>query len=127
MEPITGAEIEGVRGRCLREPINIADDDHTHATLDEILTPAMRALPPVHTCQAVFEQLLTVLIMGLGIGARVSEERALGLPEAERATDLAERYGEAILKIGAALVAEDLDQPGRIMRARGVIAGLEIE
>jgi hypothetical protein len=42
----------------------------------------------------------------------------------EHATDLAERYGEAIVKIGAALVAEDLNPRGRIMRARGVIAGL---
>lgn len=44
--------------------------------------------------------------------------------ELERATALAERYGEAIRAIGAALVAEDLNDRGRIMRARGVIAGL---
>lgn len=54
-------------------------------------------------------------------------ERILVVPveEVERAADLAERYGEALIAIGAALVADDLNPRGRIMRARGVIAGLE--
>jgi hypothetical protein len=79
MDPITGVEIEGVHDRCMREPINLADDDHTHDTLDAVVAPAMRGLPPHHACQAVFEQLVAVLIMGLGIGARVIEERTLAL------------------------------------------------
>jgi hypothetical protein len=42
-----------------------------------------------------------------------------------RATLLAERYGEAIVSISAALNAEDLNDKGRIMQVRGLIAGLD--
>lgn len=79
MKPITGDEINGVHDRCMVEPINLADDDHTHETLDAVVKPAMDMLPRVHQCRWVHEQLIAVLIMGLGIGARVIEERALAL------------------------------------------------
>lgn len=46
------------------------------------------------------------------------------LGEVEHATDLAECYGETVLRIADALVADDLNDRGRIMRARGFIAGL---
>lgn len=77
MEPIRGVEINGVHDRCMREPINVADDEHTHDTLDSVIKPAMDSLPPTIIRQEIFEQLVAVLIMGLGIGARVIEERAL--------------------------------------------------
>jgi len=59
--------------------------------------------------------------------AGVEAERDRLREAAERATDLAERYSEAIMKIAAALVAEDLNPNGRIMRARIIIVGLGLE
>jgi hypothetical protein len=54
--------------------------------------------------------------------------KAFGAPElVERATSLAERYGEAIISIRAALGVSHLNDRGRITRARCVIAGLDEE
>lgn len=44
-----------------------------------------------------------------------------------RATDLAERYGEAILQVQSALADDTLADKGKIMRARVAIASLGVE
>jgi hypothetical protein len=54
---------------------------------------------------------------------RQSDSRAV-VDALERAVAQAERYGEALERIAEALNASDLNDRGRIMRARGVIAGL---
>jgi hypothetical protein len=54
---------------------------------------------------------------------RQSDSRAV-INALERAIAQAERYGEALERIAEALNSSDLNDRGRIMRARGVIAGL---
>lgn len=75
-EPITHAEIEAVRERCNIEPVNLADTPELHQELDLIVAPSLRSLSlQVRVCEDVYYALLEVLIMGVGIGARVIEAR----------------------------------------------------
>lgn len=53
---------------------------------------------------------------------RLVRERNQALAEAQRATDLVEKYGNALIEIAKHL---RVGTPGSIMRARTVIAGLD--
>lgn len=47
--------------------------------------------------------------------------------ELERATAMAERYGEAVIRISGVLGEDAVPLPARIMKAQTIIAGLDTE
>lgn len=47
--------------------------------------------------------------------------------ELERATALAERYGEALLKVSQLLADRKLTNTGKVMRLRALVASLDTE
>lgn len=101
------------------------DTGNMHLVIERLIAICEHQQHRIEKLEALLNDGRPVAVCRFADAQSDAAREALAMLKLEEATALAERYGEAIIQISEALTAENLRHSGRVMRARGIIVGLD--